>query len=159
VAGRPRPSRALPTGLCNHHSRALFSVMVMCWRGCFGGVALEFRSANARAQKTFWDHALLVRPTIGTLAQGIMLGAHSRGKVGGACICRGSVRLLTNGSRSSTGNWLVFGLRHLGAGWGWLLKKTEGEIKDARRARLGASGLVGGADFENSARQHLDANR
>src|SRR6201991_1614813 len=107
-----------------------FPILVMLLALVFRGVAFEFRFRDAQ-HKTFWDHAFSYGSGIATFAQGVVLGSFIQGyQVTGREFSGSSFSFLTPFS-ILTGIALLFGYGLLGAGW--LILKTEGDIRDAAR--------------------------
>ena len=120
-------------------------IIIMLLALIFRGVAFEFRWRDP-AHRAFWDVAFTGGSIIGTLAQGVTLGALLQGiTVEGRQYAGGWWDWLTPFSLL-TGVSLVVGYAFLGATW--LVMKTEGDVQaHVRRMAgwLGAAtiGLIG----------------
>jgi cytochrome d ubiquinol oxidase subunit II len=103
-----------------------FPLLVMLIALAFRGVAFEFRFDDP-AHRRFWDRAFCIGSIVATFAQGIVLGAFIQGfHVSGREFAGSSLDFLTPFS-VMTGFALLFGYGLLGAGW--LIIKTEGELR------------------------------
>jgi cytochrome d ubiquinol oxidase subunit II len=136
-------------------------IIVMLLALIFRGVAFEFRWRDP-AHRAFWDISFTGGSIIGTLAQGVTLGALLQGvAVEGRQYAGGWWDWLTPFSLL-TGVSLVVGYAFLGATW--LVMKTEGDMQAHVRRMAGWLGaatiaLIGvvsavtpfleGADYEN----------
>src|SRR5215813_3495679 len=116
-----------------------FPIAVMLLALVFRGVAFEFRFRDAN-HKTFWDHAFCYGSAVATFSQGVVLGAFIQGfPVTGRQFAGTSFDFLTLFSVFTSVD-LVFDYAFLGAGW--LILKTDGEIRAAAR-RQGRICLIG----------------
>jgi cytochrome d ubiquinol oxidase subunit II len=128
-----------PTAFAVIISAVYFPILVMLLALVFRGVSFEFRLRDAE-NKTFWDRAFCYGSAIATFAQGVVLGAFVQGfEVHDGQFAGTSFAFLTPFS-VLTGVALMFGYGLLGAGW--LILKTEGNIKAAAR-RQGRICLIG----------------
>jgi cytochrome d ubiquinol oxidase subunit II len=104
-----------------------FPVLVMLFGLIFRGVAFEFRFRSMRMRR-FWDRGFFLGSTVVAFVQGAAIGAVMRGipvadgqYVGGSWDWLHPFTILT-------GIGLVLGYALLGAGW--LVLKSEGELRD-----------------------------
>jgi cytochrome d ubiquinol oxidase subunit II len=108
-----------------------FPILAMLLALIFRGLAFEFRFRDSE-RRTFWDHGFAIGSAVAAFAQGVILGAFVQGfNVDGRHFVGGSLDCFTPFSLV-TGLALVAGYALLGAGW--LVMKTEGELR--RWARL-----------------------
>ena len=117
-------------------------IIVMLLALIFRGVAFEFRWRDP-AHRAFWDVAFTGGSIIGTLAQGVTLGALLQGiTVEGRQYAGGWWDWLTPFSLL-TGVSLVVGYAFLGATW--LVMKTEGDVQAHVRRMAGwlGAGTIG----------------
>src|SRR6516164_8462442 len=130
---------AFPTAFAVIIPAVYFPILVMLLGLVFRGVAFEFRFRDAE-NKTFWDHAFCYGSAVATFAQGVVLGSFVQGfPVRDGQFAGTSLAFLTPFS-VLTGVALMFGYGLLGAGW--LILKTEGDIR-AEARRLGRICLIG----------------
>jgi cytochrome bd ubiquinol oxidase subunit II len=106
-------------------------VLLMLFGLIFRGVGFEFRYSGARG---FWDRGFFIGSTVAAFVQGAAVGAMIRGipvvngqYAGGAFAWLAPLPLVT-------GVGLVFGYALLGAGW--LVMKSEGELREWARERI-----------------------
>ena len=121
-----------------------FPVLMMLLALVFRGVAFEFRFRQPWISR-FWARGFCYGSAVATFAQGAVLGAFIQGfAVRGRDFAGGSWDWLTPFS-VMTGVALMFGYALLGAGW--LVIKTEGELRTwartmGRRALLGTLAAI-----------------
>lgn len=116
-----------------------FPVLMMLLALVFRGVAFEFRFRQPWISR-FWAQGFCYGSAVATFSQGAVLGAFIQGfAVRGRTFSGSSWDWLTPFS-VMTGIALMFGYALLGAGW--LVIKTEGDLKAWAR-RTGARALVG----------------
>jgi cytochrome d ubiquinol oxidase subunit II len=116
-----------------------FPVTLMLLAMIFRGVSFEFRYRDSE-NRGLWDYAFCAGSVVATLSQGIILGAFIQGfATDGIAFTGGSFDCFTPFSLL-TGVALVLGYALLGSGW--LILKTEGELRDFAR-RQGIRCLIG----------------
>ncbi len=116
-----------------------FPVLMMLLALVFRGVAFEFRFRQPWISR-FWAQGFCYGSAVATFSQGAVLGAYIQGfAVQGRTFSGGSWDWLTPFS-VMTGIALMFGYALLGAGW--LVIKTEGELREWAR-RTGGRALLG----------------
>jgi len=116
-----------------------FPVLIMLLALVFRGVSFEFRFEQPWLQR-FWSGGFSVGSAIASFAQGAVLGSFIQGfKVEGRVFAGSSWDWLTPFS-VMTGLALMCGYGLLGAGW--LIIKSEGELRDWARA-MGQRCLAG----------------
>jgi cytochrome bd ubiquinol oxidase subunit II len=110
-----------------------FPVLLMLFGLIFRGIAFEFRE-RSRGLRPLWDWGFFVGSAAVGFAQGAAVGAMIGGiPVSGGQYVGGSFGWLKPFS-ILTGLGLVLGYALLGAGW--LVLKSEGELRDWARARI-----------------------
>src|SRR6516164_4934430 len=122
---------AFPTAYSVFLPAFYIPVLLMLFGLIFRGVAFEFRYRGARR---FWDWGFFAGSVVAAFVQGAAVGAMIRGiPVAGGQYTGGAFEWLAP-LPVLTGIGLVLGYALLGAGW--IVMKTEGDLREWARQRI-----------------------